>query len=310
MPLFGSHLSIAGGYYKAVEAANRLGLDCVQIFTKNNNQWRAVPLVDEDVSRFQCALAQLKISHPIAHDSYLINLGSQDAELWNKSVDALVVELERAARLGIPHVVAHPGSHGGAGEEAGIARIVQGLDRALKATAKLPVTVALETTAGQGASVGHRFEHLGEIIRGCAYPQRLTVCLDTCHVFAAGYPLAPRKSYEETWKAFDKEVGIDRLVAIHVNDSKKDFGSRVDRHEHIGLGKLGIEPFKLLVNDARLKDTPMYLETAKEIEPTSGEDWDLINVRVLRGLLEKPARRPTPAVVKKAKKASKPKKKA
>jgi deoxyribonuclease-4 len=285
MPLFGSHLSIAGGYYKAVLKARELGLDCVQIFTKNNNQWRAAPLTDADVARFQQALAETKITHPISHDSYLINLGTTDPELWQKSVDAMVVELERAEKLGVPNVVAHPGAHVGAGEEAGLARVAEGLDRALERTSGLNVCVALETTAGQGSSLGHRFEHLQWIIEHSAHADRLKVCMDTCHIFAAGYELAPKRKYQDTMKQFDQLVGFDRLVAVHVNDSKKELGSRVDRHEHIGKGKLGLEPFEHLVNDKRFKKIPLYLETAKEVDPETGKEWDLINVAVLRGLM-------------------------
>jgi deoxyribonuclease-4 len=284
MPLYGSHLSIAGGYYKAVRAAADYGMDCVQIFTKNNNQWRAKPLSAEDIQLFKAAIEETGIRQPISHDSYLINLGTQDPELWKKSVEALIVEIERAAALGIANVVAHPGAHVGSGEESGLARIAEGLDLVLEATKQLATNVALETTAGQGSNLGYRFEHLASIIERCAFPDRLTVCLDTCHVFAAGYELAPKKKYEATWKEFDQVIGLERLVALHLNDSKKPFGSRVDRHEHIGKGHLGLEPFQLLVNDRRFKNLPMYLETDKAIEPESGRQWDAINLEVLKGL--------------------------
>lgn len=285
MPLFGSHLSIAGGYYKAVEKAAELGMDCVQLFTKNNNQWAGKPLAEEDTRRFREALATTGIGHPISHDSYLINLAATDEVLWKRSVDAMAIEIERAHALGIPHVVAHPGSHVGAGEEYGLARVAAGLDLALRRTKKLPTTVAVETTAGQGTNLGYRFEHLAEIFRLSAYPDRLTLCIDTCHLFAAGYPLAPKRKFLETFRSLDKLVGLDRLVAIHVNDSKRELGSRVDRHEHIGKGHLGLEPFAHLVNDRRFARVPMYLETAKEIEPTTGREWDAINLEVLRGLV-------------------------
>lgn len=292
MPLFGSHLSIAGGYYKAVRRAAELGMDCVQLFTKNNNQWRAKPLGDEDVRLFRESLSETGITHPISHDSYLINLASSDEELWMKSIDAMVVELERAHRLGIPHVVAHPGSHVGAGEEFGLRRVAAGLDHVFERTSQLPTTVALETTAGQGTNLGNRFEHLAEIMGRCSYSKRLTVCLDTCHVFAAGYSLAPKRKYLATFAEFDRIVGLDRLVAIHVNDSKKGLGSRVDRHEHIGKGYLGIEPFEHLVNDRRFTKLPMYLETAKEVDPQTGRDWDAINLELLRSLVKKTRPKP------------------
>lgn len=280
-------MSIAGGYYKAVEAAASFGMDCVQIFTKNNNQWRAKPLTPKDAELFSQALAKTGVQAPIAHDSYLINLGTQDDELWNKSVDALAAELERAAFLGIDHVVAHPGSHVGAGEEAGLARIAEALDIVFQKTASLKTTVALEGTAGQGTNLGYRFEHLSELIQRCSFPDRLTVCLDTCHLFAAGYPLAPKRKFNETIKEFANVVGLDRLVAIHLNDSKKGLGSRVDRHEHIGRGMLGLEPFELLLNDRRFAKLPMYLETPKGTDEETGQDWDRINFGTLRSLLRK-----------------------
>lgn len=287
MPLIGSHLSIAGGYYKAVRKAAELELDCVQLFTKNNNQWKAKPISEEDISLFKTALDETGIKLPISHDSYLINLASADDELWNKSIEAMVIELERAAMLGIDNVVAHPGSHLGAGEEAGLARIAAALDIVFDRTAALSTCIALETTAGQGTNLGAAFEHLQSLIEQCSFADRLTACMDTCHVFAAGYPLAPKKQYMETMKHFDQCVGFDRLVAVHVNDSKKGLGSRVDRHEHIGRGCLGIEPFELLMNDRRFAKIPLYLETFKGTDEETGEDWDLINARALRSLVKK-----------------------
>lgn len=284
MPLFGSHLSIAGGYYKAVVEAGRLGFDCVQIFTKNNNQWRAKPLADADVAAFRSALAEHGVVRPISHDSYLINLASPEEGLWRRSIDAMVVELERAHRLGIEHVVAHPGSHVGAGEEAGLTRVAAALDEVFRRTAALPTTVALETTAGQGSNLGHRFEHLAAILERCSTPERLRVCVDTCHVFAAGYPLAPKRKYLETLRRLDRAVDLDRIVAWHLNDSKRELGSRVDRHEHIGRGRLGLEPFRLLIRDRRFRDAPMYLETPKGVDPKSKREWDAINLSKLRKL--------------------------
>ncbi len=179
MPIFGSHLSIAGGYYKAAVEAARLGFNAVQIFTKNNNQWAGKPITNDDVTKFQEALRSGNIKETISHDSYLINLGSPDDALWAKSIDAMTIELERADRLGIKHVVAHPGSHLGTGEEVGLERVAAGLDAVLQRTSKLKTTVSLETTAGQGTNLGYRFEHLGRIIQLSKYPDRLTACLDT-----------------------------------------------------------------------------------------------------------------------------------
>ena len=286
MPLFGSHLSIAGGYYLAAESAAKLGFDCVQIFTKNNNQWRAKPISDEDVRLFSNAMSTGKLTHPISHSSYLINLASGADELWNKSVDAMVVELERAHQLGIPHVVTHPGAHCGDGDEKGIARICQALDLAFERTKTIKTTVALETTAGQGSSIGCKFEHFSEILRQCKYSDRLTICVDTCHLFAAGYPLAPKKSFLDTFRQLDQAVDLNRVVAFHLNDSKKDFGSRVDRHEHIGKGKIGPDAFQLLLKDKRFKKTPMYLETEKGVDESTGREWDSINLDMLKSLLK------------------------
>ena len=282
--LFGSHLSIAGGYWKAAEAAAALGLRAVQIFAKNNNHWAGKPIAPAEAERFRAAVSAAKLVPPIAHNSYLINLCATDAELLAKSRSALAEELRRAQTLGIPHVVAHPGSHGGAGEEAGLRAIAESLDAVFAATADLPTTVALETTAGQGNSLGWRFEHLASIIAQCAGRDRLTVCLDTCHVFAAGYPLAPKSAYAKTMKALFAAVGAERLVCCHVNDSKKPLGSRVDRHEHLGRGELGEEPFRLLLADPRFRGVPLILETAKEDDPETGLPMDTVNLATLRRL--------------------------
>ncbi len=285
MPLLGAHMSIAGGYYKAVDAAAALNMEVVQLFTKNNNQWAAKPISDDDAERFRAAIAASDVGHPISHVSYLINLASPDDVLWKKSIDAFVVELKRAEQLGIAYVVAHPGAHTTSTEQEGIERIVAALDEVHRLTPKLKAKCLLETTAGQGTCLGHRFEHLGAIVDGVKQSQRLGICVDTCHVFAAGYPLAPKKDYMATFRSLDKAVGLERVHAFHVNDSKRELGSRVDRHEHIGRGKLGLEPFQYLVNDRRFRDTPMYLETAKGTE--DGEELDAINLRVLRSLVSK-----------------------
>lgn len=287
MPLFGSHLSIAGGYYKAADKAREFGFDTVQIFTKNNNQWRAKPISDEDVLLFRKSLDRGGLRHPISHDSYLINMASPDETLWHKSIDAMVVELERAHRLGIEHVVAHPGSHVGEGEDAGLARVVDALDIVFDRTRKIRTSVSLETTAGQGTNLGHRFEHLGWIIAHVKKSSRLTCCVDSCHIFAAGYPLTPKRKYNETMRQFDRAVGLDRVVAWHLNDSKRELGSRVDRHEHIGRGCLGLEPFEHIVNDRRFRETPMILETNKAIDPQTGREWDAINLETLQSLVRR-----------------------
>ncbi|REJ65169.1 MAG: deoxyribonuclease IV [Planctomycetota bacterium] len=278
-------MSIAGGYYKAVEEAHRCKCDCVQLFTKNNNQWRAKEITDEDAARFQSTLKELGVAHPISHDSYLINMGSPDKALWKKSIDAFIVELQRADQLGIPYVVAHPGAYTDSSEEAGLAAIVRALDEVHRQTHGATACCLLETTAGQGSNLGWRFEHLATILDGVKDPDRLGVCFDTCHVFAAGYPLGTEKEYKETMRQLNKTVGVKKVKAFHLNDSKKEFGSRVDRHEHIGQGHLGIEPFRHLLNDRRFRKTPMYLETPKG--DRNGTPWDVVNLRKLRRLIEK-----------------------
>jgi deoxyribonuclease-4 len=276
-------MSAAGGCYRAVERARACGCDCVQLFSKNNNQWRAKELTDEDVTKFQAALRELKLQHPLVHDAYLINLAAPDETLWRKSLDSFRIELLRAERLGIPYVVTHPGSYTFTSESVGIARVVQALDEIYGQQPQIKARCLLENTAGQGSSLGWRFEHLAEILSRVQSPEMLGVCLDTCHLFAAGYPLAPKVDYLATLRAFDKIVGLKQVRAFHLNDSKRELGSRVDRHAHIGEGCLGLEPFRLLLNDRRFQKVPMYLETPKGIR--DGVDLDLINLRTLRSLV-------------------------
>ena len=284
MAILGAHMSIAGGYHNAVERARTAGCDCVQLFTKNNNQWRAKPLTEDDRTLFQGALKKLKIKHAIAHDSYLINLASPNEELWQKSIDAFQEELLRCEHLGIANLVTHPGAFTGSSEAEGLARVVAALDEVHRRTPGLKAKTALETTAGQGSCLGWRFEHLATILDEVAEPDRLGVCFDTCHVFAAGYPLSTEREYKATMAELDKVVGLKQIRAFHLNDSKQPLGSRVDRHAHIGRGKMGLEPFRNLLNDARFRRIPMYLETAKEQE--EGVEMDVINLATLRGLLD------------------------
>jgi deoxyribonuclease-4 len=283
-------MSIAGGYYKAVEAAAKLKMDCVQIFTKNNNQWRAKPLSDEDVERFRAALEETGISSPCAHDSYLINLASPRDDLWRKSLDAFVIELERAERLGLVGLVMHPGSYVTSSEGEGLGRIVQAIDVAIEKTRGFATEIWLETTAGQGTNLGFKFEHLQYIIDQTAQNDRLGVCVDTCHILAAGYPISAPEDYAATMDEFDRTVGIDRIRAFHLNDSKRDLGSRVDRHEHIGEGFVGREAFRHILTDPRLAHLPMYMETPKG--QRDGKELDSINLAKLRRLM-KPRSRST-----------------
>lgn len=282
MPPLGAHMSIAGGYYRAVEEAQRCGCDCVQIFTKNNNQWRAKEITAEEAAQFTATLAKLKISHPLSHTSYLINLASPDEALWQKSVESMVVEVRRAMQLGIPYVVVHPGSHTTATEEQGIANVAVALDMVHKLVPRTKTRILLEITAGQGTNLGWKFSQLAAIINQTSKPDRIGICFDTCHAFAAGYDLRDRPAYQAMWREFDKQLGLDRLKAIHLNDSKRELGSRIDRHEHIGRGQIGEAGFRNLLSDKRFREIPMYLETPKE--NAGDEPWDIVNLRTLREL--------------------------
>jgi deoxyribonuclease-4 len=277
-------MSMAGGYYRSVELARDAGCDCVQLFTKNNNQWRAKPITDDEAKAFRRALRRLKIKKPLSHTSYLLNLASPDKELRKKSIDGLVVELARAEQLGIPYVVMHPGSYTTGTEKGGLRKIIQGLDAIHRQLADCKTKVLLETTAGQGTNLGWKFEHLAAILDGVKAPERLGVCVDTCHIFAAGYRLETAAEYAATMRELNSTVGIKMVKAVHLNDSKRELGSRVDRHHHIGRGEMGLEPFRNLLNDRRFRHVPMYLETAKGEE--KGENLDVINLRVLRELVE------------------------
>ncbi|MEX2171704.1 MAG: deoxyribonuclease IV [Pirellulales bacterium] len=285
MAILGAHMSIAGGYYKAVDAAAKVACNCVQLFTKNNNQWRAKPIAPAEAELFRTRMAELGISHPLSHDSYLINLASPDDELWKKSIDSFIVELQRAEQLGIPYVVTHPGAYTTSSEQLGIQRIVQALDESLGQTSDLSVGVLLETTAGQGSCLGCRFEQLAEMLTKAHNPDRMGVCVDTCHIFAAGYAVGTEKDYKATMRNLDKTVGVKLIKAFHLNDSAKPLGSRVDRHAHIGRGMMGTEPFRLLLADRRFRKVPMYMETPKGEE--KGRNLDEINLETLRGLIVK-----------------------
>jgi deoxyribonuclease-4 len=278
--LLGAHMSIAGGLPNAVERGLRVDCTALQIFTKSSNQWRARVLGDEEVAAFRSAMADGPIDFVMAHDSYLINLASPEPELWEKSLNAFIEEIRRCHLLGVPVLVFHPGAHKGTGESAGLARIATAVNRAHEATGDCDVITAMETHAGQGTTLGHRFEHLRDILAGVKDQKKVAVCFDTCHVFAAGYPIHTEEGWNETLEEFDSLVGLDRLIAFHVNDSKKGLNCRVDRHAHIGQGEMGLLPFWHLVNDARTRNLPMVLETPKEDDLAE----DVENLGVLRGL--------------------------
>jgi deoxyribonuclease-4 len=260
----GAHMSIAGGVDQAPGRGEAIGCTAMQIFTKNSNQWAAKPLSDEMAERFRQQVAGSGLTHVVAHDSYLINMCSPDDALWRRSIDACVDELERCARLGVPWLVAHPGGHMRRGEEYGIERMAQAIDLIHDRVPVAASSLALETTAGQGTIIGYRFEHIAAAIQLTREPDRIGVCLDTCHIFAAGYDIRTAAGYKRTMQEFDATIGLKRLKVVHVNDSKKDLGCRVDRHEHIGKGFLGLEAFRHLMNDPRLNDVPLILETPKD----------------------------------------------
>jgi deoxyribonuclease-4 len=270
---------MAGGYERAVRAAETLGLATVQLFVKSNNQWRAATLTESHINAFRTAIRESSVRDPVAHNSYLINLASTDVALWNRSIDAMTIEVERAEALGIGDLVAHPGAHVGSGVVAGLDRIARGLDEVHRRTRGVAVRIDLETTAGQGSCLGHRFEHLGRIIDAVAEPERLGVCVDTCHIFAAGYSLEASEGYNSTIEALERAVGLGRVRVWHVNDSVREQGSRVDRHAGLGRGQIGLWAFDCLVNDPRFAALPMILETPKGTE--GGEDLDALNIRIL-----------------------------
>ena len=344
--MFGSHLSISGGMHNALLEAEKLGFDVVQVFTKNQQQWKCKPLDAPCIEQWRLHCDRLKYKHTVSHDSYLINLASPDEALRRKSVELFIEELSRCMQLRIPYLVTHPGAHMGQGEEIGLKRVAASLDEvhaavprnkvsaealtpsppysgeragvrgpsvgAGKASGSLPlarrkspspslspeyggegsdhpkslgcgVLTCLEITAGQGTSLGYKLEHLAEIISLVKDPERLGVCLDTAHLFAAGYDFRGRK-YAGFMRQVDSIIGIGRVKVLHLNDSKKELGSRVDRHEHIGRGTIGLEGFKGIVRDKAFRKIPKILETAKE-KNEAGRDWDAVNLEVLKGLM-------------------------
>lgn len=307
MPWFGAHLSIAGGLCKAVEAALRLRMDFFQIFTHSPTRWHApapssnargrerpdrssvslepayLPFSLEDAQGFRLAWQQAGMQPPVVHASYLINLASPQSNLWKKSVAAMIAEMHAASALGAWGVIVHPGSPATTGEARGIRRVARAIDRLLAASPS-DVRIVLETTAGQGTTLGGDFEHLAGIMEQSASPQRLAVCFDTAHVFGAGHPLSTADDCRETLDRFDRIIGIDRLAVFHLNDSREPFASRKDRHEHLGRGRIGVEAFRFLVNNPRFAHLPMCMETPKGIE--NGVDCDELNLRLLRSLLK------------------------
>ena len=259
--ILGAHVSTAGGVDKSPGNGLELGCQTIQIFTRNQRQWKAKPLTDSEVEGFRRELSRCGIGSTAAHASYLLNLGSPEPTVLARSREAFSQELERCRRLGLDFLVVHPGAHLGSGESAGLRAVAASLNRALEQDREACTRILLETTAGQGSSLGYRFEHLAEILSLVQAPERVGVCVDTCHIFAAGYDLRDASAYHRTLDQLDRVLGLSQVKAFHLNDSKRELGSRVDRHEHIGEGLIGAEGFKLLVKDRRFAGTPMILET-------------------------------------------------
>ncbi|MDH4317612.1 MAG: deoxyribonuclease IV [Desulfobulbaceae bacterium] len=282
MVQLGAHMSISGGVEKAFDRICEVGGEVLQIFTKNQRQWRAKPLAAQEIELFRQKWTQCGNMPVAAHASYLINLAALPGEAADKSLQALVDELQRCDQLGVPYLVIHPGSHGGDGEEMGIKRAIELIALALGSLVPdSRVMLLLETTAGQGNSLGANFEQLAAIMNGLPDSRKMGICLDTCHIFAAGYDIRTKESYNKTITELDEKIGIDRLRFVHLNDSKNPLGSKVDRHEHIGRGEIGAEAFRCLLNDPRLADLPMILETPKSKD--MAEDRE--NLAMLRSLI-------------------------
>jgi deoxyribonuclease IV len=280
--LLGAHTSTSGGVDKAVDLAQSLGFTAMQIFSKNNNRWAAKPFEEKDIHTFKEKLAASDIKFTVVHDSYLINLCAVTEELYLKSIAAFIDEIERCHQLGIEYLNFHPGAHCGAGEEAGIKKIAESINLAHEKTPHCKVSSMLEVTAGQGSAIGYRFEQIRNIIDLVEDKSRVSVCIDTAHIFAAGYDIKDPDNYEKVIKEFDSIIGLDNLKCFHINDSKKPLGSRVDRHEHIGQGLIGTQGFSNIMNDKRLTHIPKILETPKGKEHLE----DVENIKVLKSLIK------------------------
>ena len=280
--LLGAHTSTAGGVSKSIPLAEKLGFTAMQIFTKNNNRWFQKALDEKEIETFKSELAKSQIKFVVSHDSYLINLCAKDKTILKKSRNSFYDELLRCELLEIPFLNFHPGAHLGAGEKDGIKRIAESLNIVHEKTKDYKVSSMLETTAGAGTTIGYRFEQLKEIIDLVEEKKRMTVCIDTAHIFAAGYDIKNPKSFKTVFKEFDEIIGLEKLKCFHMNDSKKELGSRVDRHEHIGKGFIGTEGFKNIMNEQKLRKIPKILETPKG----KNQKEDKINLGTLRNLIE------------------------
>jgi deoxyribonuclease-4 len=279
MPFFGAHISISGGIYNAPLRAQLLDCGSMQIFCKNQRMWRMTPLSDDDISLFVENVQKTRIKIVCVHSSYLINPGAPDRNVLRKSRKSFLQEIKRTGNLRIPYFIIHPGAHLGDGEDNCVRRIAESIDWVVERIDPHTVTILLETTAGQGTQVGYTFEHLRDIISLSHYPESIGICFDTCHSFAAGYDIRNSTSLRRTFADFDKIIGLKKLLVFHLNDSKRDIGSRIDRHEHIGRGKIGLEGFRCLVNEKRFKNLPMIIETPNE------KSQDERNLKLLKRLV-------------------------
>ncbi len=283
MPLLGAHESISGSPYKALYRAKEKGFDVIQIFTRFQRRWSARELSENEIISFQNARKETGILPVSIHGSYLLNLASPDIGDRDKSIDLCSNEILWAWKLGIPYLIIHPGSHMGAGEEKGIVLIADSLKKIFSKTSETGISILLETTAGQGTSLGYRFEHFRSILGLSKNIDRLGVCFDTCHVFSAGYDISSKEAYGQTINEFDSVVGIDKLKVFHINDSKTEMRSLIDRHAHPGTGKIGLKGLSLFLNDKRFTNHPFLLETSKEVND-EGIEMDIINLNILRQL--------------------------
>lgn len=281
--IFGAHCSTAGGAHKALQRAKSIGADSCQIFVKNNMQWRGRPQTQQELALYANELAANSLKSVFGHTGYLINLGAPSSENRGRSIASLIQEIELAANLGLPFLVMHPGAHLGTGEGPATRQIIAGLDEVFAATRPSFVRIALENTAGQGSCLGHKIEHLAAIFDGVKKPERLGICLDTAHFFAAGYDIRSKKGWEAAIGEVESLIGIEQILAFHLNDSKTDLGSRVDRHAHIGQGRIGLQGFRHIVNDSRFVIHPGCIETPKSDDLHE----DVENLKRLRQLVRR-----------------------
>lgn len=277
----GAHMSISGGLHLAIDRAVAAGCSVMQIFTRNSNQWKGKPVSETDTALFRSKFAASGLREVVSHDIYLINLASPPGETRDKSLAAFRDELESCARLGIMKVVMHPGSHLADSPQAGLGRVIESFDQLFREVPQFEGRVLIETTAGQGSNLGRTFEELATIISGSHFPDKFGVCFDTCHTFAAGYDTVTEAGYADTMAQFDRLIGLEKLACFHLNDSKKGLGSRVDRHEHIGQGTMGLNPFRFILNDPRFATVQKILETPKG----DHDEMDAVNLGILRGLI-------------------------